>query len=517
MSRKYKQGQNKKQKQKSEENTNKDLSEYMWELNSLNDYISQYNSGSGLSDVSLKTLYSILKNPYKNIKKIRTTSRYFNVKYGIVRDVNKAFKNLPTLNYHLVWSNFEDPKKIKKYEKKIYDLLDTLRVQKTIRDGLGEEAELGTVVVVNRNNKYIQFLELDDLRINRQINGSWIVEYDLQTITTRSKQDNIDVIIESLPPEITKQKYDAYKIGKLDRYVEIKNAYVLNIDGSRNYPYGFPLTIAGWGSLIHKSLIDSVEKSVADRAIKNILVMYAKSIIAEKDGYKPPNKDQLQRYFADLKSLMIKKDQGNNSSSDDMAGTGILLLPSFIELKEVESSTNLFPKELYEKIQNNIYSDIGVSGALISGSGSNTNFSSAAMNSEKFFQYIYSALDDWEFVINDIIQSVLPSDLKCKFFFDKTTTLNKKDDVAAKKEFYMQTSIWIPWAEAVLGVPYHYALGMAEYQSKVLEIEKIIKPAPNANTQSGNSSGRPEDTNPSDGNMKSKNNNANDIPSASGD
>lgn len=494
-----------------------ELANYFEELASLQDYITSYSSGSGLTDISLKDLYEMLRNPYKNIFRIQSTSRYFANRFGIVKDVNEAFRSLPSLNYHLVWSNFDKPEKIKKYEKRIYDLLDILNIKRTVRDGLGELAEIGTVVVVNRNNKYLQFLELENLRINKQINGKWVVEYDLQTLKKlNNMQDRLD-IIESLPDEINVNAYNNYlKNGEKDRYVEIKNAYVLNIRGQRNFPFGFPYSLPAWGALIHKSLIEQVEKSVADRAIKALLVLYVKSINANNEAYKPPPKDVVSKYFNNVSNLIKKRDSGVYSNTTDSAGTGVVSLPEFLELQEIKLNTNIFPKELYEKLEKDILSSLGISGALVNGGGIDSSFGSAQLNSEKFFSYIFTALEQWEDMINDIIKSILPNDLNCRFYFDRTTITDKKSDIEAKYKLYMQTGIATPWLESVLSVPYHYVLGIAEYEQKVLGLDKLLTPPQNAFTQSGtNKIGRPESDTTNDNNIKAKGNNSNQIPSPS--
>jgi hypothetical protein len=288
-----------------------------------------------------------------------------------------------------------------------------------------------------------------------------------------------------------------------------------------------PLTLSAWGTLLHKSLIEQVEKSVADRKLKSLLVLYVKTILTDKEAYKPPKKDVIDDYFRNLTKLLKQKDQGTGRTSTNNVGTGAMVLPDFFELKEVELDTDMFEKEVYEKLENDLYSNLGISSALISGQGNNSNYGVSQMNSEKFFRYIFTALEDWEYFLNGIIKEFLPSDLNCKLFFDRTTIGDRDKDISAKKEFYMQTGIFIPYTEAVLGVPYTYALGMAQYQDKVLKIQDLIKPPMNAYTQSGGvqpsggsgsgGKGRPENniTDNKDSNIKAKGSNSNKTPSPS--
>jgi hypothetical protein len=505
-----------------------DFSELL-ELSGIQDFISQYGSGAGLSDVSLRDIYDMLRNPYKSITKIQNTSRYFSNRFGVIKDVNEMFKTLPSLNFHLVWSSYDNPSKIAKYEKKIYELLDNCNIKKVVRDGLYEQAEIGTVVAVNRKNKFIQFLDLDKLRINKQVNGQWLVEVDLSTIVG-SVQD-IKAQIETLPEDVTIGKLNLYRNKGDDyRFVPIKNARVLSIRGTRNKPFGLPLTLSAWGTLLHKTLIEQVEKSIADRKIKSLLVLYVNSILTQSEPYKPPHKDVIANYFKELSNLIKKKDNTSKASYDTV-GTGILSLPSFFELKEVELNTDMFEKDLYDKLEKDLYANLGVSSALIYGGGTGSNYGVSQMNSEKFFRYIFTALEDWEYFINEVIKQFLPSDLDCKLFFDRTSIGDREADITAKKDLYMQTGIAIPWMESVLGVPYHYALGMKEYQDKILKIQDVMYPPQNAFTQSANgnsngtsntgntskTNGRPKNNQKQDSesNVKAKGSNSNAIPSPS--
>jgi hypothetical protein len=198
------------------------------QLSTLQEYINSYSSGAGIIDISVYDIHNMLRNPYIYIKRIQRTARYLSNRFGIIKDVNEAFKTLPTLNYHLVWSNYDNPSKIKKYEKKVYDLLDSINVKKVVRDGLGEEAEIGTVVCVNRNGKYIQFLDIDQVVIRKQVNGQWIPEIDLLQISG-TFQEIIDCV-NSLPEEVTIQKYNLYKSKNKVMYREAMYEKIFNIN-----------------------------------------------------------------------------------------------------------------------------------------------------------------------------------------------------------------------------------------------------------------------------------------------
>ncbi|MGG3987512.1 hypothetical protein [Bacillus smithii] len=499
----------------SDENTNFENEYEQWlEVAGLTDYITQYGSGSSVVGLRLTDLYKYLQNPYDNIDQIRKSSEYLTNKYGVIKESLRTLKSILTLNHHLSWSNYDDIKKIRKYEDKIYKFLDDIDVKKVVRDGIYEAAKTGTVVTCLRKNKYVQFLELENLRIVKQRNGKWVVEIDLKSIDKyRTVQDKL-AIIESLPDEVTVAKYNLYKNkGEDYRYVELKNCDVISPDAPRNYPYSLPYTIGAWNALLQKELIDRVERSVSDRMIKQILLLHAFPMDG-KNGTKMPPKPVIRQYFNEISKLLQKKNQRSHNS--DESSVGLVGLPSFFELKEIEVNTDLFKKELYEKINRDIFMNLGISETLISGGGSDSNFSSAQLNNEKLFRYLFTILEQFETIINNYIKNLLPNNLSCRFYFDRVTMLDRDKYIEQCKAFYQQTGIFSPWAESLLGVPLQFVLGQARYEKEVLKIDQYINPPENFFNQSGDKKGgRSEETNPTNENTIKSKTNGNNNPKPS--
>ena len=490
------------------------------EMGGLNDYITQYGSGSSLADIKLEDLYKYLQNPYleSNMKNIQKSSKYLTNKNGIIKEYLRTFKSLPTLAYMLSWSEVDDEKKLKKYERKVNDFLKEIDMKSFVRDGLYEVGEMGTLVTCLRNKKYVQFLDLDDLRIVKQRNGKWIVEYDLQSISTSIGVLDEHSIIESLPDEITQEKYNLYKNKKSEeyRYVELKNCDVIPADSHRNYPYGLPITIGSWASIIHKDIINRVERSVADRLITQVVVMSVGT--TDPEGLKPPDPNLIASYFKNISNLMQKKD-GINQRGNETSGTGAIALPHFIKLDTLNVNTEMFKKELYDKIQSDIYSNLGISPSLLWGGGDSGSYSSAQLNSQKFFRYIFTILEKFEKLINGYIKQILPNNVTCEFIFSKATMLDKDKYIDQLKDMYMQTSVSKFWIEELTGLPYENVIDQVKYERDILKTESVLKPPQNAYTQSGkasNPTGRPEDTSPTNENTiksKSSGSNTNPMPS----
>lgn len=471
-----------------------------------------------MQDVKLQDLYTLLRNPYNNMKRIRDTSRYMSNKYGIIRDILRTMRSLPNLNYHLAWSSYDDIELIKENEKIVYDFLDEINVKKACRDSIYEVCEIGTIVMCNRNNKYIQFLDLDELKIDKQRNGKWIVEYDLECISNGSQNiKEIQNKINSLPKEITLRKYNLYKSkGEDYRYVELSDCEVINIDSIRNNPYGLPFSFSAWSSILQKDLISKAERSVIDRMIKQILILQVENLNKGTSNEKPPPKEVIDMYFNELSRVVLSKEKGRKTATVDESGVGLATLPYFLKLDSLDVDTNFIPKEMYEKVNDDIYDNLGVSQALISGKGS--NYSSSQVNIEKIFKYIFSILEDFESVINTYIKKLIPNNLRCKFYFERTSSLDRNKYISSYKDLYMQTGNIIPWIESITGQPYHYTVSMKHYQDKVLRTKDLFQPAANAFTQSGKDKnvGRPTSENDDNANTnKSKSNGSNDVPKPS--
>ena len=367
--------------------------------------------------------------------------------------------------------------------------MENINIKEFVRDGLYEVCELGTVVLCLRKDKYIQFLDLDNIRINRIKNGKWIVELDLSTISQLGMTTyDITQIIESLPDEVTLKKYNLYKNkGEDYRFVELNNCEIISINSTRNYPYGFPYSMGAWASLIQKDIINKVERSVSDRLIKQILILYVGTIGGDKTtSGSPVPKTVIEDYFSSLKNLLLKKEQNSlNTNNTDFTGTGLVSLPEFFKLEPLKVDTDLFTKDLYDKIFKDIYENLGISPSLISGIG-DANYSGASLNSEKIYRYIFGILEQFEKVINNFISNLLPSNLSCKFYFEKSTFLDRDKYIDNCKDLYLHTGLVTPWLESVMGNSYHFALGMKRYENEVLKLDEIFNPPLNFYNQSGN-------------------------------
>lgn len=478
--------------------------------------IGQGGSSSSTPGIELEDLQRYLQNPHEHLKQIRNASVYLTNKHGILSDVVRMVKTLPTLKYSLNWV-VNDNEDINKYKDIVNDFLEDVDIVDFVRDGLYETALLGTVVPCLRKKKYIQFLEVEEIVIDRHKNGKWVVEYDLKTIDgVRGTNEKLDKI-KSLPDEITIGKYNKYKKNKDDksRYIEIKDCEVISQDALRNSPYGLPYTIGAWSSVLQKEKIDKVERSISDRLLTQILVLSAGHIDEGKD--RPVPKEIIAAYFKEVEKMLQQKDNKSRQTKNNSSSSGLIALPHFLNLDSLDIDTTMFKEELYDKITDDIMMNLGVSRALIYGEGG--SYSSAQANSEKIFSHVFTLVEQLETAVNNFVKTILPSHVGCKIKFDQSTILDKQKEIDNKKELFLQTSLISPWLESVLDTPISDIVKLREHE-EVLKLDELFFPAKNAHTSNSSDDGevgRPSKDNDeidsdSTGDSRSNDGNSNPTP-----
>src|SRR5699024_9522278 len=144
-------------------------------------------------------------------KQIRNTSTYLTNKHGILKDVLRTVKSIPTLKYNLSLSSDLEEGYTEEHEKLAQKFLKNIDVVQVIRDGLYEVAQQGTVVMCLRSNRYIQFLDIDDLVIETQRNGKWVVMYDLLALSSTVDPQIRRTKLANLPDEVSIKKFYQYR------------------------------------------------------------------------------------------------------------------------------------------------------------------------------------------------------------------------------------------------------------------------------------------------------------------
>ncbi len=427
------------------------------------------------------------------------------------------FKTLPIVNYSVFWENMQ-MKKFKTYKQSVDKFLKDIKIKKLVRDTIFSVIQDGVCVWYNRNNKYIQFLTEDEIRIVKLTNGKWQVDYDMQYFDTQKRLysytlTDIYALIESAPDEITNQAYLDYKKDATKyRFVplDINKTQVFKLRGERQVPASLPYCVGALSSIIHYDLLERTEKALADRIINQIITQTVDSFT--KEG-KPPNKEQIDRFHDNLKQLLQKK---YDSNSTDNASVAPLTIPGFVKIEELKISMNLFPKEVWERIVKNIYQKLGYSPSLNYGGGDGQSFGSGTINVEKIYAILFCLIEDIEEAINDYLNQIVPTyNFNPRIWISRQTILDRKTNFEQAKSLYLEgRGSWKYFVESAGYNADHY-LSQCQYENDILKLDEILPVHPTSATRSADdAAGNPgkDMKDKKDSSIKSDGNKGNAVP-----
>lgn len=483
------------------------------------DTISAYASGAGLQDVDLKKLYHWLRNPQKNRRHLISLSRYYYSKEGIVTDCYDMFNTLAVLNYSIRWENMH-MRSFSKYKKTVDTFMKNIKIKRLIRDTLFSVIQDGTCVWYNRGNKYIQFLSDEEILIDSMSmnTGKWIVKYDLSYFDQFSTVAEKQAMIKAAPEEITMSDYNAYRKDKNKRYIplDVKKTQVFKLRGDRNTPYGMPYCVPALSSIIHRDLLEKTEKALADRVINQVIVQKI-GTMPSPDGKVglPVPKDVVNGYHNNLKKILQKKYDAKSSENSSIAP---LTVPSFVEIEELKINMTTFPKEIWDRVDRNIYQKLGYSSSINMGGGNGQSFGSSSINIEKIYSTLFYIISDVEDAINEYLEYLVPSgNFNPQIWISRETLLDKKTGFEQAKSLYLEGRGSLKYFVEAAGYNFDHYLAQVRYENEVLRLDETLPVHQTSYTQSGDGqAGAPENTDSKNENTdKSRGNNSNATPSPS--
>lgn len=496
-----------------------------YELASFYDTIKNVFPGVRLFNFDINNLFNYLNNPITYRKELIKLSNYFYNRNGIVTDCYDTFKSLPILNYSIMWENMQQ--KTFSSKKKIVDkFIDNIKVKRLARDTIFHVMNDGICVWYNRDNKFIQFLEPDQYIIEYMVNGKWQVLYDLDYIYQQKTNWTIaelDKYIKSQPDEVTLDRYIRYRErrsinDKSIRYVplDINKTQVFKFRGGRNDAYALPYCIPALASIIHKDLLERTERAVADRVLNQIIIQKVGNIPdAQGKGVMPAPKQLMDGYHENLKGIL----NGKNNKYNDGSTVAPLTVPGFIELEalKVNMTDSIFPKEIYERIDRDIFYKLGYSQSLSAGGGVHQTFGSATINAEKVSAFIFNIVEQIEDALNEYISNIVQnSQFNPKIRFDRITYLNQDKEFERAESLYLKGKGSLKDYVESSGRSFDHWLAQVRYENEVLKLDEILPVHITSFTATGkNKGGRPESDGTNDNTDKSKTSGGNSIPSPS--
>lgn len=401
-------------------------------------------------------------------------------------------------------------------KKNVDKFIKNIKIKKLARDTIFTVVQEGTCVWYNRGNKYIQFLDSDQYEIQYMVNGKWQVLYNLQYLDQFKTGSGLEEQISAAPDEVTLAAYNAYKKDSSKQYIplDINKTQVFKFRGARNEPYSFPYCIPALSSIIHRDLLEKTEKSLADRIINQIIIQKI-GTMPSQDGKSqlPVPKDAVEQYHDNLKNLHQKR--GRNS--DDITTTATLTVPSFVSIEELKINMNTFNKDVWERIDRDIYKKLGFSMSLNMGGGNGQSFGSSTINVEKIFSIIFFLLEDIEEAINEYLESITGNNITAKIWLGRQTILDKDTAFKQAESLYLKGKGSLKdWVESS-GRSFDHWLQQVIYENEVLKLDERLKVHQTSFTSTGddNQGGRPESKSGNENTDKSKGNGGNDTPSPS--
>ncbi|MGG0308438.1 hypothetical protein ABEY43_06510 [Priestia megaterium] len=488
-----------------------------YELASFMDSISTYASGAGLEDVDLKKLYTWLRNPQKNRSHLISLSKYYYSKEGIVTDVYDMFNTLTVLNYSVLWENMQ-MKAFEGHKKTVDKFIKSIKLKRLIRDTIFSVIQDGTCVWYNRENKYIQFLTDEEICIDSMSTntGKWIVKYDLSYFDQYTNVNERNSMIKAAPKEVTLSAYLAYRKDKEKRYValDIKKTQVFKLRGDRNTPYGIPYCVPALSSIIHRDLLEKTEKALADRVINQVIVQKV-GTMPSPDGKNnlPLPKPAVNELHENLKKVVQKK---YNGRSDDNSSVAPLTVPSFVSIEELKINMTTFPKEIWERIDRNIYQKLGYSPSINMGGGNGQSFGSGSINIEKIYSILYYIIEDIEEGLNEYLEYIVPSgNFNPQVWISRETILDKKTGFDHAKSLYLEGRGSLKHFVESAGYNWDHYLAQVKYENEILKLDTVLKVHPTSYTMTDNVDVKPESDNKNPSTEKAKGNNSNATPAPS--
>lgn len=467
-----------------------------------------------LNEVELKTLKNYFANPDNYQKELAALSEYYYVSNGEIFQLFDMSKVLPTLNYKI--DSFD--KSNKQFEKNMTicnKAMYKARHKNLTRDIISQTISAGTLCGIwlgEKNNPY--FYVFDDLNYifpSYRLNGEWVVTVDMAWLELMSETER-KITLKNLKPFITELDYKTYTSNREKyKYKDLpqdRTSVITTHTLKRNQNRGLSWATQGLYDILHKKKLKDLEKAVANKIINAIAVL---TIGDEKDpdykNLKLP-KPVKRKIHTGVKTALEKSES---------EGITVVTIPEFakIAFPEVKFGDSLDPKK-FESVNSDILSSLGISPALISGTGG--NFASAKINLEVFYKRLAVLLEDIESqVYSKLFNIVLPANQEDNFFltYDKEPPISNKERIDILMKLHTQEGFSLKAVvDSLNGIDFQDYVDQSIYEQEVMDLPNKIQPYLSAYTSTGDDEvGRPSDELPVNENTeRTKENDANSLP-----
>ena len=393
-------------------------------------WISESNGSSAFANITNDDIDKWLSNPNTYFTEIINLMKYLAISNSNIYQLYQILTSLPTLNYKIHTINVEKKTTYKDINL-INNSLVKVRYKQLSRELLMQTNTEGTTVCMwlgSKNEPYLHiFSNLKYVFPAYRRKGEWVAVCDMSWFDNMKEAERM-YIFEELSPYITEKDFENYKKNQAEfQYKELdpKRTCVIRFNTmSRNQRLGMPSGTQVIKDIRHKQVLKELDESISANVIDKIPVLQIGS--NEKPNETIPKKIRRQIGSSVFKVLQGSKNEGK---------LGLITIPEYCNLTFLESDTDEMDgldEAKYQTVNNDISSGLGISSALLSGSG---NGSVVKYNLETLYRKIASQLDELDIVFQKFLNLVLGANANNYVFeFEKDVPLSNKEklDVLTK-------------------------------------------------------------------------------------
>lgn len=446
-------------------------------------------------------IQEMLANPEDNIQEISDLLYYNYISGGTVYQLYTIYKSLPNLNYKI--GAFDNS--TKKYEESISvvnKMLHKVRYKEVTRDIIGQSALDGGVVTMwcgAKSNLFLYvFDNLEYVFPKYRLNGDWVCVIDLAMLQEMEEEERLN-LFENLSPYVTEAMYKKFEGDSSNnevRYIPLpqdRTTYIRSGDYlRRNQRIGIPLGTQALLDLNHKQQLKNMEKSVANKAIKNIAVL---QIGSDKDGksYIDIGANARRQIVAGVGKAL--KQNANTTENQVPVAT----IPEFCKLEfNKTDGLEALGSDKYDAIDQDLSADTGVSEGIARGAGSNN--AGAVINLEFLYKRVGSVLEQIDLVFEKMIKLILgKKEAENLFFeFDKTQPLSKETEIEMLYKLEAQGYSVKAIIDRISGINFDDFVEQSLYELQELKLREQIIPPLSSYTMSDKSTTSNENTSTED-------------------
>ena len=459
--------------------------------------------GVNLSNNEFTTTYTdaeiidMLANPEDNIKDISNLLYYNYISNGVIYQLYTVYKSLPSLNYKI--GAFDNS--TKKYEESISEvnkMLHKVRYKEITRDIIGQSALTGGVVCMwcgQKSNLFLYvFDNLEYVFPKYRVNGEWQCVIDMSLLQQMKEEERLNLFT-NLSPHVTEAMYKQYENDSSNaekRYILLPQDRTVYIRGGdylrRNQRISIPLGTQVLLDINHKQQLKNLEKSIANRAIKNIAVL---QIGNNEDGksYLDIGKKARQQIITGVGRAL------RQNGSTDATQIPVATIPEFckIEFNKTDGMEAL-GSDKYKSINEDLLSDSGVSASITSGTGSNN--AGATINLEFLYKRIGVVLEQIDLLFDKMIKLILgKKEAENLFFeFEKVQPLPKETEMEILYKLEAQGYSVKALIDRISGINFDDYIEQSLYEMQDLNLREEIIPPLSSYTMSDKNSAQGTNT-----------------------